>query len=277
MDKIRKIDSYVSTIRQNSDFFKSYYFHSLIDLNLVKLDSILKNGILSKSQIEQKKLINLYTHDAEDFDSKNGENYISLTEYSDKCHFNILFESFPLHTMTSISIMTDKRIEPSTHGERESYFDDEVFYPHSIPKTHLEGIILPEYLTNLKISKTNCLPNDISCYTRSYIKNLICCLENYFDRKIPTYQLKKLEASLIKLWNLLDSFERPERMLQRAIELQREDRGEDIKDVIAQIQEKLWEDRLQISEPTNLDVIRTLNDDNLPIYEIKTKKLQRLN
>jgi len=54
MDKIRDIGKYIDTVKSHSDFFKRYYFHSLIDLNLTKLDSILRYGILSKNLISKK-------------------------------------------------------------------------------------------------------------------------------------------------------------------------------------------------------------------------------
>lgn len=42
----------------------------MIDLNLVKLDSTLENKILCKKLIEQNNLIAVYTHNANDFNSK---------------------------------------------------------------------------------------------------------------------------------------------------------------------------------------------------------------
>lgn len=46
------IGQYIDTVKDNDDFFRNYYFHSIIDLNLVKLDYILKYGILSRKEIE---------------------------------------------------------------------------------------------------------------------------------------------------------------------------------------------------------------------------------
>ena len=51
------IGQYIDTVRDNDDFFRNYYFHSIIDLNLVKLDYILKYGILSRTEIEKLKLL----------------------------------------------------------------------------------------------------------------------------------------------------------------------------------------------------------------------------
>ena len=49
------IGQYIDTVKDNDDFFRNYYFHSIIDLNLVKLDYILKYGILSRKEIEELK------------------------------------------------------------------------------------------------------------------------------------------------------------------------------------------------------------------------------
>jgi len=179
--------------------------------------------------------------------------------------------------MTSISLIIDKMIRTTKEGERESYFTDEIFCLNMIPATSLKGILLPEYLTNLPISRTNCLPNDLSCYTTKYIENLIAWIEIYFDRKVPDYQMKKLKISLHKLWDILKKLENPERWLQKAIQIAREEDGEDIKDIIAQIQENMWAEKLGIQCPTNLDVIKSINNDNLPIYEIKKLELKKIN
>ena len=53
------IGQYIDTVKDNDDFFGNYYFHSIIDLNLVKLDYILKYGILSRKEIEELKLLEI--------------------------------------------------------------------------------------------------------------------------------------------------------------------------------------------------------------------------
>lgn len=272
MDKIRDIRQYINTVRENSDFFKEYYFHSLIDLNLVKLDSILKNGILSKSLIEQKQLLNLYTHDGNDFDSKNGNKYISLTEYTDATTFNALFESFAMHTLTSISLLVNREIDISKMGERQSYFDDELFCFNSITISNINGIIMPEHLSNMPINEVNCLTSDISSYKSRYIKNWVECMEKYFQSKIPTEEIRD---SLNQLWDLLNSYEYT--ALGLALKRQRELYGKDIKDVLASVLHNLWSEKLVIDNPKFIDVVKKINENQLPIYEIKQKTLKRLN
>ena len=274
MNKIRNIDNYIETVKQNEDFFKSYYYHSLIDLNLVKLDLILKHGILCKNLIEQNKLVTLYTHSADNFESKNGNKYVSLTEYTDKCKFNNIFESFACHTLTSLSLMVNKDIEVSRVGERQTYFDDELFCLNYISKNMIRGIILPEHLANLQIKEVSCLPNDISCYTNKYIKNWIECMQNYFKKSIS---VKEIENSLIQYWNILNEYENPERWTESAMKTQRNLYGYDFKDVLANILNNLWQEKLNILNPTYLDVVKELNNEELPIYEIKQKCLKKIN
>jgi len=277
MNKIRDINQYIDTVKKHSNFFQNYYFHSLIDLNLIKLDLILKHGILSKNLIEQKIKICLYTHAGNNFNSKNGYNYISLTHYTNNCQFNPIFESFPLHTLTSTSLLVNKNIDTTDQGERQTFFDDEIFCPNIIPKTKLEGIILPEHLSNLQINEVNCLPNDLSCYKRSYINNWINCMEVYFKQKISEKYIENLKISLEQLWNILEEYEKPENWIESALKQQRNQYGEDLQDILGNILQILWEQKLKISNPTYIDVLTQINEDDIPIYEIKQKCLKKIN
>lgn len=273
MDKVRDINQYKETVKSNSDFFTQYYYHSLIDLNLTKLDLILQYGLLCKALIERNNYPSLYTHQASDFDSKNGNNFISLTEYQEDCSFSTMFESFAFHTLSSISVLVDKDIEIHKQGERETYFDDEVFCRYSIAQSKLKGILLPSHLTNQPINQISCLPNDLTCYTRRYIDHWIDCMENYFERKIPR---QIIEESREQLWDILENYESPEKWIQSAIQHQRRIHGKDIKDIMAQILYELWQQKLNIKNPTCIDVIRKINKQELPVYEIQPTCLKKI-
>ena len=277
MDKIRDIKKYISTVQENHDFFKQYYYHALIDLNLIKLDTILKYGILSKQLIERNKLANIYTHSSCDFDSKNGDMFVSLSEYTDDCSFSTMFESFSLHTLTSLSLLINKQIYVSREGARQTYFDDEIFCFQSIDKSKIEGIMLPEHLSKLAINQVNCLPNDLSCYTRSYINNWLKCTENYFRQKIPCSYIDELKVSHEQLWNIIEQYESPEKWIESSIKIQRKEYGKDLKDVLGDILQYLWSLKYEIKNPKYLDIIEMLNKQNLPIYEIKEKCLKKVN
>lgn len=277
MDKNYEIKNYVNTIQNNHDFFTQFYYHSLIDLNLIKLDYILQYGILSKRQIEKNRLASIYTHSGCDFDSKNGTKYISLSEYTDKCSFSTMFESFSFHTMTSLSLMVAKDIDVTKQGERETYFDDELFCLDTIDKLKLRGILLPEHLSNQKIKEVNCLPNDLSCYTRSYINNWLKCTEQYFSQKIPNSYIEELRISFEQLWDIIEEYESPEKWIASAIKTQRKKYGKDIKDILASILQYMWSLKYGIENPNYLDIIMLLNQEKLPIYEIQEKTLKKIN
>ena len=277
MNKVRDIKKYISTVEKNTDFFKQYYYHSLIDLNLIKLDTILQYGILSKKLIEKNELANIYTHPTCDFDSKNGDMYVSLSEYPNDCSFSTMFESFSLHTLTSLSLLVNKLIDVTKDGERQTYFDDEIFCFKSVDKSKIEGIILPDHLSQLTINQVNCLPNDLSCYTRSYINNWLKCTEDYFREKIPRPYIDELKVSHEQLWNIIEEYESPEKWIESAIKTQRKEYGKDLKDVLGDILQYLWSSKYGIENPKYLDIIERLNKQNLPIYEIKEKCLKKVN
>lgn len=277
MDKIRDIKKYISAVEENNDFFKQYYYHSLIDLNLIKLDTILQYGILSKKLIEKNGLANIYTHSSSDFDSKNGDMFVSLSEYTDDCSFNTMFESFTLHTLTSLSLLINKQIGVSKEGVRHTYFDDEIFCFQSVDKSKIEGIMLPEHLSNLTINQVNCLPNDLSCYTRSYINNWLKCTEEYFRQKIPRNYIDELKLSHEQLLNIIEEYESPEKWIESAIKTQRNEYGKDLKDVLGDILHYLWSLKYGIQNPKYLDIIKMINKQSLPIYEIKEKCLKKVN
>ena len=277
MDKVYDIDKYINTVKENNDFFKDYYYHSLIDLNLIKLDYILQYGIFSKKKIESNNLVNIYTHSANDFDSKNGYDFVSLSEYTDKCCFSTMFESFSLHTLSSLSLLVNKEIDVVRNGERDTFFDDEIFCLNSIDKSMIEGIILPDDLSNLRISEVNCLPNDLSCFTKGYLNNWLKCIEDYFECKIPGFYIEELKLSYKQLWDIISKFESPEKWIVSAIRMQREEYGKDLKDILADILQYLWSLKYNVENPLYLDIIMKLNKDNLPVYEIKEKCLKRVN
>lgn len=277
MDKIRDIKKYSTTVQENNEFFKQYYYHSLIDLNLIKLASILQHGILCKKLIESKHLANIYTHSSCDFDSKNGDMFVSLSEYTDDCSFSTMFESFSLHTLSSLSLLINKQIDISKEGARQTYFDDEIFCFQSIDKSKIEGIILPEHLSNLTINQVNCLPNDLYCYTRTYLNNWLKCSEEYFKEKIPSSYIEELQLSHEQFWNIITKHESPEKWIELAIKTQRSEYGKDLKDILGDILQYMWSLKYGIKNPKYIEIIERLNDQNLPIYEIKEKCLKKIN
>lgn len=272
------IGKYIDTVKNNDEFFRNYYFHSIIDLNLVKLDYILKYGILSRKQIENLNLLSFYVHIIRSYECKNGMDYISLVDYDklyrikgeSKPSFSKMFEAFSLHTLTSLSLMLDRDIIVNNIGILESCFDDEVFAKEKIDKEHIKGIILPEHLSNKQIKDIPFLPGDHYCYKVKSINHLLDCLEIYFNKKI--YR-KELLNSVEQAWNIAYEEERPSITL--AVKEQKKRYGIDMKDILSAIIHELWEEKTKINNPTYIDIIKYINTD-LPIYEIDSKKLIKL-
>ena len=266
-------------MKDNDDFFRNYYFHSIIDLNLVKLDYILKYGILSRKEIEDLKLLSFYVHSIRSYDCKNGMDYISLVDY-DKLYrttyekeptFSQFFEAFSLHTLISLSLMIDRDIKVSEVGISESCFDDEVFAFKRIDSKNIKGIILPEHLADKQLKDISFLPGDDYSYTPKDLNHLLDCLEIYFDKKIDR---EELLISVEQAWNIAYESERPS--ITVAVKEQRKRYGRDMRDVLSFLIHELWEDKTGINNPTYIKIIEYLNKD-LPVYEIGSKKLIKKN
>lgn len=269
------IGQYIDTVIDNDAFFRNYYFHSIIDLNLVKLDYILKYGILSRKEIEKLRLLSFYVHSIRSYECKNGMDYISLVDY-DKLYrttyekeptFSQFFEAFSVHTLTSLSLMIDRNIKVNEVGILESDFDDEVFAYEKITRENIKGIILPEHLTNKQLKNISFLSGDPYCYTPKALNHLLDCLEIYFDKKIYRKELLK---SVEQAWEIAYESVRPSITL--AIKSQQKRYGIDMRDILSSIIHELWEDKTGIDNPTYIEIIKYLNKD-LPVYEIGSKKL----
>lgn len=279
MERSYDITSYIHTVMDNSDFFKEYYFHSIIDLNLVKLDQILEKGILSKKLIEKYNLLSFYVHSAYSGQCCNGNDYISLVDYNKLYHhdeinkfgpsFNLLFEAFSRHTLTSLSLVVDKKIQTFCESVCTDIFDDEVFAFEKIDLDNIKGIILPEHLSNKNLGDIPFLPGDVYCYKSNSVSHLIDCLENYFSKKIDRLELlSKTE----ELWDIYyKEMECPS--ICGAIKIQKARYGVDMKDILSLMIKQLWTDRTGIIEPTYMDIIKYINKNNLPIYEIGRQKI----
>lgn len=285
MQRSYDIKQYVNVVKANDDFFRQYYFHSIIDLNLIKLDHILKYGILSRREIEKLKLFSFCVHDLDSYDCKNGYDFISLVDY-DKLYefqdfeygepkhepsFNSFFEAFALHTLTSISLLISRDIEVFNVGQRETLFDDEVFARDNIASCFFKGILIPEHLTNLELKEISFLPGDRYCYTLKSINHLVDELERYFGLTIDR---KELIDFLKDAWNIFKTGNFAG--IRDALIKQRRIYGKDMKDILAYIISDLWKEKTGIENPTYIDIVKYINNGKYPIYEIGGRQLTKL-
>lgn len=276
MKREYSISQYIDTIKQNDTFLRQYYFHSIIDLNLIKLDQILKYGILSKKNIEIKELVSFYMHSIYCGQCRNGQEYISLVDYDYlyKCRkhpsFSQLFEAFSLHTLTSLSLMIDRDIQVVKRGEEDGLFDDEILVNGFVKTDLIKALILPDHLTNKAISEISFLPGDQYCYSKNSINHLLDCIEKYFGKKIDRTRL------LLSVNNAWEIAKKNKISITQAISTQRELYGIDMRDILSDILSELWQGKYGINDPTYIDIISKINKDRYPVYEIGEKKLRKI-
>lgn len=277
MDRRYDYEKLVNTVKKENNFFKRSYYHSIIDSNPAKLDSILKNGILCKSSLIYYQLPSMFTHEGDDCDSKNGFSHISLCEYKDDCSFNMLFSAFTMHTLTSISLMVKKSIKVTKEGVRESFFDDEVFSSKAIDKSCIKGIILPEQLSKTKLKKVSFLTSDLTNYTWKYLLNWVNCMQSYFQINIPNSYIERLSISHDQFVDICKEYEAPSRWVAGVLKTQRQRYGSDLKDIIAEIVNYLCISMYGLDNPEYIEIVKLINVENIPIYEIGQRSLKRIN
>lgn len=262
---------YLETIKSNLQIFQNYYYHSIIDFNLIKLDSMLQNGILSKQTIENNKLPNIFTHSSFSRVSANGSNLVSLSEFTNTHELTQYYDAFLLHTLTSISLLISKNIEVTNKGEKETHFLDEVF-SKDISINKIEGILIPSHIINKTIDELPCLCNEMGCYTRPYLTNLINVIETYFNKEIDR---EAIFNSLKQFWSIASKYEEPQKYIKSILIEQQNRYGYDLQDVISSIIASQY--KIKYKKPTtSLDIIKELNSNNLPIYELGEKKLTKI-
>ena len=259
---------YISTVNERKDFFDRYYFHAIVDNDLIKLGSILESGILSKRRRDESMIHTSSTHSYTDFDSKNGEDYISVSEclYS----FNPLFDSFALHTMSSVSLLISKEIEAHLEGFRESLFDDERFVYSHIPSSEIEGLLVPSHLYNSRLADTPLMGTNYYSISKTGLFSYLHELESFFG-KLPDLSIIKEKQQ--ELLDIINDMENGCNHISWALKKQRENYGLDFLDVYSKMIANLWEDKLRTKGPKVSDVIKYFNNGEKDVYVLSDKAL----
>lgn len=266
--KYNEVRKYRETSLDNHGFLKQFYYHSIIDSNLIKLDSILKNGILSKSLLENRKLPLVTTEGCLNND------VVSLSEYNDKVMFSPMYESYARYVLSTISLMVDKNITTTKVEETNDSFDDELHTKNSISNKNIKGILLPEHLSNKTIDKVKPIAHNINCYNELYLNNWIEYIESFFGKKVDK---KTILNSLRELYKILEKYDNEEKWLSYALKEQKSYSGINLDDVLANMLKELWEDKLKLNNPKYIDVVSTINENKYPIYEIGIMQLKKIN
>lgn len=255
-------EKYIKLIKDsnnNSVFKNGSIFHSIIDLNLIKLKFILEKGILSQENIEKNNLQALSSHHYNSFDSKNGKKYISVTKFNPKTSNNIMFSSFLLHTLHSVSLIIDNKLQLLNEGVQKSLFDDEFFAEDKIDINYIIGIFVPSHLQEKLIKDIVCIGNDQYCYSINYINAWINLVESFFN-----YNINK-DNILSKLneykYHKINNPYKKDVILEKLFELRK---------ILSENMQMGWNFMLEKKDVNVIQTIEYINDNsglNLSIYD----------
>lgn len=131
-------------------FDKSKFFHG-VGSDLLRMISILQNGILSKDEAENTR-VKITRNNSHGY---NLTDSISVAE-SPSIHNTFTSECFDLYIRHGISFVIADEItyKAERDSNRDSKFKDEAFVKGKIEKDHIVGIMIPEDLLNSPIIYT---------------------------------------------------------------------------------------------------------------------------
>jgi len=131
----------------NYNYNQNTLFHS-INFNLVKFESILKNGILSKKEAEE--LNSLYEllglpliPYAKNYEGSNKNEYISMVAY-ELINEEDPTSAYSLYTQQGISFIIENTKFLIDKTKYNIHRQDEVWVEKIIPKENIKGIIIPQ-------------------------------------------------------------------------------------------------------------------------------------
>ena len=164
----------------NGDYMENYRFgdntivHS-IGFNPWKIESILTNGILSKSEAKENNI-----KYARNYFGYNFDDYISMSRpmYSNMDDIN---SSFYMYVPKNVSIVVEN--QDFIYNSDEQYFNhpDEVFVSKKVPVTNFAGIIIPDKYSDYSLRDLPMIPLKSTSYlnikencdlTIAYLKNM---------------------------------------------------------------------------------------------------------
>jgi len=174
---------------------KSTIFHG-IGFDLIRLQKILDNGILSEQAASDKRVEII-----KNYGGYNLSDSISVGE-SPAINNTYTFGVFKNFIANGISFVIEgvSTFKAMKGEERDSGFIDEAFVYHSIPKKNIKGIMIPEKMLDIPLSK---IPIGLSKMGHGYIDNrcrkIIKNLEEEYNFKADTSILEKLMAKKAEL------------------------------------------------------------------------------
>lgn len=270
-----KYETYQNVVNNYKSFFLKYYYHSIVDRNLIKLDLMLQHGILSEYQQMENSIACLYTEARDTTQCANGSDKISISYFDGKDDLLRFFSGFAAHVMNRPSILLNKgsieTIKPKTNS---AAFDDELFVKDKIDINSFEGILLPNHLLNLKMSDIKPMFKNIRYSNLEYITNWVLMVECYFKTNIDKEYILNLCKQLFEIY-VKETDCRPG-TIGDALNIQQERCGINIEEYMLNVIGNLWDMKLNQKAVTYLDVVDYINKDKYPIYVLDEARVRKI-
>lgn len=233
---------------------RSKIFHG-IGFDLIRLQRILDNGILSEKAAAEKGV-----DITRNYGGYNLSDSISVGE-SPAVHGTYTFGVFRNYIANGISFAIDgvSAFKARKGSERDSGYIDEAFVSHSIPKEKITGIMIPEEMLDLPLSK---IPVGLAKMGYGYIDN----------------RCKKIIQDLEQECDFTDDISGLEDLMKRKVELEESDLGylekdEQRKKFFDQMEEfmqtyisKAYSKRFGVQEPTLRNVLAQQIPQGMSLY-----------
>lgn len=274
-DESWKYETYQNVVNSYKSFFLKYYYHSIVDRNLIKLDLMLQHGILSEYQQMENSIACLYTEARDTTQCANGSDKISISYFDGKDDLLRFFSGFATHVMNRPSILLNKSsIETIKPDTSSAAFDDELFVKDKIDITSFEGILLPNHLLNLKMSDIKPMFKNIRYSNLEYITSWILMVECYFKTNIDKEYILNLCKQLFEI-HVKETDCRPG-TIDDALNIQQERCGINIEEYMRNVIGNLWNMKLNQKAVTYLDVVDYINKDKYPIYVLDEARARKI-
>lgn len=179
---------------------REYYYHTITDNNLIKLDLILDLGILSKN--EQQKSDLLIPYASEQYDGN--EAYVFLTKFSSKNSCYIFSSQIAKNLMKKISLVISNESLKEVKEAKGCYYplySDEVLIQDKVSKDNIIGIIIPSNLLDKQVGELTSFGRNGFCFTEANFNNYLKLMNSYFDTAINDTEIKKKFTSIVSFLN----------------------------------------------------------------------------
>lgn len=250
---------YLECLKNDSDFFSSFYFRPTLNCDFTKYHDVLINGFNTKN------VPSLYN-----------KNELYVTYYNNKDNYVDHFDKFT-YVLNYPSFLISSFIDSYNTKENYIYCNDVRFINLPLDKDAVKGISIPEHMINENINHLNAV-NDLKILIDEYrYSEYISNISKYFNKNISGSLYETERRNLKKLY--MDYYFKgyEEDAIYKALKEQKDTLGTNLYELINDYVDQLWGSKIGKIDIKLLDVINYINDDYLPIYEIQKSRVKKLN